>query len=141
MSPFKCITCIKNYSFIGAFWISSKHFEYLIFLYTINPTSRSKYPACIYLLKVNPFWCLYCYLWTYFAPCSSVSIVNFVQVNAGWVSVILKLAWFLFIPGMIKLGSENFSVTYLKFNNYLNLASYCIRRKLISLTHLSMLTS
>ena len=31
------------------------------------------------------FWCLYCYLWTYFTPCSSVSIVNFEHVIAGWV--------------------------------------------------------
>ena len=30
------------------------------------------------------FWCLYCYLWTYFTPCSSVSIVNFERVIAGW---------------------------------------------------------
>ena len=27
---------------------------------------------------------LYCSLWTYFIPCSGVSIVNFDQVNAGW---------------------------------------------------------
>ena len=27
---------------------------------------------------------LYCKLWTYFTPCSSVSIVKFEQVNAGW---------------------------------------------------------
>ena len=31
-------------------------------------------------------WCLYSQLWTYFTPCSSVSIVNFEQVNAGWVA-------------------------------------------------------
>ena len=31
------------------------------------------------------FWCLYCELWIYFTPCSSLSIVNFEQVNAGWV--------------------------------------------------------
>ena len=30
------------------------------------------------------FWCLCCQLWTYFTPCSSVSIVKFEQVNAGW---------------------------------------------------------
>ena len=30
------------------------------------------------------FWCLCCLLWTYFTPCSSVSIVNFEQVNADW---------------------------------------------------------
>ena len=32
------------------------------------------------------FWYLYCQLWTYFIPCSSVSIVKFEQVNAGWES-------------------------------------------------------
>ena len=46
----------------------------------------------------------------------------------------------LFIPGMIKLGSENFPVTYLKSINYLNLVS-CVNQKLWSLSHLSMLTS
>ena len=30
--------------------------------------------------------CLYCILWTYFTPCSSVSIVNFEQVNVCWES-------------------------------------------------------
>ena len=30
------------------------------------------------------FRCFYCKLWTYFTPCSSVSIVNFEQVNASW---------------------------------------------------------
>ena len=32
------------------------------------------------------FWCLYCYLSTYFTSCSSVSIVNFELVKAGWVN-------------------------------------------------------
>ena len=32
------------------------------------------------------FSCLYCELWTYSTPCSSVSVVNFEQVNYGWVS-------------------------------------------------------
>ena len=30
------------------------------------------------------FWCICCLLWTYFTPCSSVSIVNFECVNADW---------------------------------------------------------
>ena len=30
------------------------------------------------------FCCLYFYLWAYFTPCSSVSIVNFKHVIAGW---------------------------------------------------------
>ena len=34
------------------------------------------------------FWCLHCYLQTYFTTCSSVSIVNFEQVNAGWVCLL-----------------------------------------------------
>ena len=33
---------------------------------------------------VASFWCLYCQLWTYFIPCSSVCIVNCEQVNTGW---------------------------------------------------------
>ena len=35
-------------------------------------------------VSMTSFWCLYCKLWTYFTPCSSVSIVNFEQVNADW---------------------------------------------------------
>ena len=34
------------------------------------------------------FWCLYCWLWTYLTSCSSVSIVNFKHVIAGWVKII-----------------------------------------------------
>ena len=34
---------------------------------------------------MQPFRCLYCYLWTYFTPCYSVSIVNFEHQIAGWV--------------------------------------------------------
>ena len=33
---------------------------------------------------VASFWYLYWLLSTYFTPYSSVSIVNFEQVNAGW---------------------------------------------------------
>ena len=35
-------------------------------------------------MPLASFWYLYCSLWTYFYPCSTVSIVNFEQVNAGW---------------------------------------------------------
>ena len=34
---------------------------------------------------MKSFWCLYCYLWRYFTPGSSVSIVDFEHVNDGWV--------------------------------------------------------
>ena len=49
-------------------------------------------PVSIYLFKVNntntKTRCncqkVYCQLWTYFTTCSSVSIVNFEQVNVDW---------------------------------------------------------
>ena len=34
---------------------------------------------------MTSFWSLYCLLWIYFTACSSVSIVNSEQVNAGWI--------------------------------------------------------
>ena len=61
-------------------------------------------PASIYLLKVSnrnirtrceicsklpvkpleSFWCLYCWLWKYVTPCSSIFIINFEHVIACW---------------------------------------------------------
>ena len=38
-----------------------------------------------YICLLTSFWCLYCHFWTYLAPCSRVSIVNFERANAGWV--------------------------------------------------------
>ena len=35
------------------------------------------------------FWCLYCWFWTYFTPCSSVSTVIFEHVIAGWVDCLI----------------------------------------------------
>ena len=32
-------------------------------------------------------WYLYCQLWTYFTPCSTISIVKFEQANVGWEDV------------------------------------------------------
>ena len=49
------------------------------------------YPAGNYMFKVNNnkplalFWCFYCELVTYFTLYSSLSIVNFEQVDASWV--------------------------------------------------------
>ena len=62
------------------------------------------HPAGIYLLKVNSrntrIRCEICSkltiktperLWTFFAPCSSVSINKFEQVNAGWTLFVITL--------------------------------------------------
>ena len=35
-------------------------------------------------MPLASFWCLYCYLGTYFTPCSSVSIVNCEYEIADW---------------------------------------------------------
>ena len=40
---------------------------------------------------VTSFWCLYCELRTYFTHFSSVSIVNFEQVNGDWDSPIFGI--------------------------------------------------
>ena len=65
------------------------------------------------------------------------------RITFSSIVVIIQFPWiilgrnFLFIRGMIKLGSKNFPVTCLKSTNYLNLASCCVSRKLISLSHLN----
>ena len=41
---------------------------------------------------MTSFSCLYCQLRTYFTPCSSVSIVNFEHVIAGWVCIMFNLS-------------------------------------------------
>ena len=33
--------------------------------------------------SISTFWCLYCQLWTYFTPCSDVSVLNFEYVIVG----------------------------------------------------------
>ena len=35
---------------------------------------------------MTSFWCLFCWLWTYFTPCSSISIVEHVIGDSGWVN-------------------------------------------------------
>ena len=55
-----------------------------------NRNTRARCEICSKLAikiperRLASFWYLYCYLLTYFTPCSSVYIVNFEQVNAGW---------------------------------------------------------
>ena len=58
-------------------------------------------PAGIYLFKVNNrntrTRCEICSKLTYFTPCSSISIVSFEQVNAGWEPFIIEPACFTFV--------------------------------------------
>ena len=54
-----------------------------------NRNTRTRCVICSKLIIKMPerhrvsFWYLYCQRWIYFTPCSSVSFVNFEQVNAG----------------------------------------------------------
>ena len=42
---------------------------------------------------MKSFWCFYCKLWTYLALFSSVSIVDFKQVNVSWDKVYEIIKW------------------------------------------------
>ena len=73
-------------------------------------------------------WCLCCWLWAWLAPCSGVSVVDFVQVNAGWVLVILMARfvltnntfdWFIYFIVTFCSIRLFFTVNITNFNNYL----------------------
>ena len=69
--------------FLFRFW-SAPAGIYLLKVNTRN--TRIRYEICSELIikTMASFWCLYCKLWTYFTPCSSVSIAKFEQVIVGW---------------------------------------------------------
>ena len=52
-----------------------------------NGNTRTKSEICSKLIIKTPERQIYCLLWTYFTPCSSLSIVNFGQINTDWVGV------------------------------------------------------
>ena len=57
-----------------------------------NRNTKTRYEICSKLtIKASERhqWrrCFHCQLWTYFTSWSSVSIVNFEQVNAGWIAL------------------------------------------------------
>ena len=65
--------------------------------YMSKVNNRSTRVRCEICSKLTiKFWRLYCYLWTYFTLCSSVSAANFEQVNAGWDIFIWNAARILF---------------------------------------------
>ena len=82
-------------------------------------------------IRVTPlasFWYFYCQFWACLAPCSGVSVVNFEQVNAGWVLVILMrkfilinniFDWFIYFVAIFCSIRLFFTVNVTNFNNYL----------------------
>ena len=67
-------------------------------------------PAGIYLLKVNNrntrTKCEICSKLTINTPCSSVSIANFEQVNAGWVITAHFFDFVVLLPNLYLLKGE-----------------------------------
>ena len=51
-------------------------------------------------------WCLYCLLWTYFTH-SSVSIVHFKEVNAGWIGNLITLTFHIGFCNIVCQNTEN----------------------------------
>ena len=56
-----------------------------------NTRTRCEICSELTIKTLVALWCLYCQLWTYFIPCSSVSIVNCEQLNACCIAAYL---WF-----------------------------------------------
>ena len=49
-----------------------------------------------FFITQHEIWYLYCQLWTYFTPCSSVSVVKFEHVIASWVGPIYSFLLSIF---------------------------------------------
>ena len=67
-------------------------------------------------------------LWTYFTPCSSVSIVNYEQVNADWDNAFKNLLYLHFNPDSL---FECYNAVML---TWVFLTSYCTNSFLVHLT-------
>ena len=52
-----------------------------------TPEQGLKYVKTVKMTATASSWCIYCWLWTYFAPCFSFSIVNFEHVIARSVGI------------------------------------------------------
>ena len=81
--------CVSSIFWLAVFLISfSRNLSTMpvgIYLLKVsNRNSRTRCEICSKWTIKTTFWCLYCWLWTYFLPCSIVFIVNFEHVIAGW---------------------------------------------------------
>ena len=73
--------------------------------------------------SLTSFWFLYCYLWTYFAHCSSVSIVNIEHVTAGWEEAITAQK--------MKFSIKDFFSKCDKISNFWRISSHLLRKSLM----------
>ena len=56
-------------------------------VYLSKANNRNTRKGCEICFKLTIKTCLYCWFWTCFTPSSSISIVEFEQVNVSWVIV------------------------------------------------------
>ena len=95
--------------FVGVLVWQSFMFSFLAivipFVFEISmPDPKSVHTSITFRFKkllakrLASFWSFYWWLWTYLTPCSSVSIVNFEQVNADWVEIAAKYCTIWLIP-------------------------------------------
>ena len=57
-----------------------------------NINTRTRWETCLKLSDaIGVVLVSLCELWTYFTPCSSVPIVTFEQLNAGWVATFISI--------------------------------------------------
>ena len=75
------------------------------------------------------FWCLYCWLWTYFIPYSSVSIVNFEHVIADWESIILPQFWSLPEKIILLFSKTSYVINFSQFKIW-KVILFLLRKKI-----------
>ena len=73
--------------------------------------------------SLTSFWFLYCYLWTYFAHCPSVSVVNIEHVTAGWEEAITAQK--------MKFSMKDFFSKCDKISNFWRISSHLLRKSLM----------
>ena len=77
------VQCWNNFSSIRS-TICHPVGIYLLKINNRNTRTRCEICSKLTITPLVSFWCLYCYLWTNFTPCSSVSIVNFECIIADF---------------------------------------------------------
>ena len=121
--PWELVSCTSDWTSIRQY--CSPAANYIIEVDSRN--TRIRCEICSKLtVKTLLFWCLYCWLWTYLTPCSSVSIVNFEQVKYWLRSLETKLFKKMAkvlnkdIDGYVSIGNFNpLSANFAKWSNTL----------------------
>ena len=85
---YKIYKCLRTFTWVCAYYDTFPFGNYMFKVNDRRIRTRCEIYSKLTIKKPEQS---YCYLWTHFTPCSSVSIVNFEQINAGWVLTLQKL--------------------------------------------------